>query len=343
MRNRVTSPQTDRAVSRRRVAAPAKSPTRVISLRCAVRNWLADGKAQGHSKATQKDREQSLARFCWWLENEAEFGDDLTALTPALLRDFFTYAREPRDGGRYGSERTQAHREARPATVNAYYRIIRAWLNFCAAEGLLRETPLHNIRAPRVPDDQIIPFREEQVQQLLDACRSTQAPERDTAITLLLLDSGMRVSELCPLLISSVDRGSGELTVIGKGNKKRQVYLGKKTRRALWRYLESDRRDAELDEPLLTSVGGHTSGAALTTHGVRQLLERCGEAAGITGVRCSPHTLRHTFAVNFLRNGGNLFELQMIMGHTDLKVLRKYVLLAEADLALVVRQSCNDG
>lgn len=54
---------------------------------------------------------------------------------------------------------------------------------------------------------------------------------------------------------------------------------------------------------------------------------------GLQGVRCSPDTQRHTFAVNFLRGGGNLFELQQLMGHTDLTVLRRYMALAEADLA----------
>lgn len=60
---------------------------------------------------------------------------------------------------------------------------------------------------------------------------------------------------------------------------------------------------------------------------------RASRVTSIKGVRCSPHTLRHTFAVNFLRGGGNLFELQQLMGHTDLTVLRRYVALAEADLA----------
>jgi site-specific recombinase XerD len=69
------------------------------------------------------------------------------------------------------------------------------------------------------------------------------------------------------------------------------------------------------------------------------IVAKAGKAANINGVRCSPHTLRHTFAVNFLRGGGNLFELQQLMGHADLTVLRRYVALAEADLAQAHRNA----
>lgn len=275
-----------------------------------------------------------MDRFLWWLENEAEAPAALTSLTPVRIREFLAYAREPRPEGRYGSDRPSAKREARPATVHAYFRAIRAFSNFCLAEGLLEETPLKNVKAPRVPNDQIQPLSPEQVQALVDAARRTAAPERNVAVILALVDTGLRASELLGLKVGDADRGTGELVVIGKGNKKRRVYLGIAARRALWRYLETaDRRNAFTDEPLFVSVGGIRHGAGLSHTGIHEIVRNAGDAAGIQGVRCSPHTLRHTFAVNFLRGGGNLFELQQLMGHTDLTVLRRYVALAEADLA----------
>jgi integrase/recombinase XerD len=195
------------------------------------------------------------------------------------------------------------------------------------------------VKPPRVPDDQIQPLSREQVQALLDAVRRGHVPERDIAIIKVLVDTGVRVSELCSLRVDDVDRGAGELVVLGKGNKRRRVYMGKEARRALWRYLEMDRRQALADEPLFTAVGGFNAGAGLTPTGVRQMIKKAGSAASLIGVRASPHTLRHTFAVNFLRGGGNLFELQQLMGHTDLTVLRRYVALAEADLAQAHRMA----
>lgn len=304
-----------------------------------MKRWLGDGKAQGWSPKTLQDREETMERFCWWLEHEEELTPTLAALEPATIRSFLAYARDPNPQGRFGSTRASAKREARPATVNAYYRILRAFMNFCLAEGLLDETPLKNVKAPRVPTDQIQPLDAEQVQALVDAARRTKAPERDVAVILMLVDTGMRASELMGLKMTDVDRGTGELTVVGKGNKKRTVFMGVACRRALWRYMETERVEALPDEPLFVSVGGHKSGTGFTNTGVHMIVAKAGKAAGVKGVRCSPHTLRHTFAVNFLRGGGNLFELQQLMGHTDLTVLRRYVALAEADLAQAHRNA----
>jgi integrase len=249
-------------------ARPPSPLTRAIS------RWLADGKAQGWSKKTLDDRRQTMDRFLWWLENEAEAPLTLTSLTPVRIREFLAYAREPRPEGRYGSDRPSAKREARPATVHAYFRALRAFSNFCLAEGLLEETPLKNVKAPRVPIDQIQPLSPEQVQALVDAARRMAAPERNVAVILTLVDTGLRASEALGLKVGDADRGTGEIVVTGKGNKKRRVYLGIAARRALWRYLETpDRRNAFTDEPLFVSVGGIRHGAALSQH----LLNRCSD------------------------------------------------------------------
>lgn len=349
--NRVTTPHRGRSTTSRRLPSAERTgnaPGRrdsssqsrpAVDLKRAVIRWLGDGKAQGWSPRTIKDRDETMARFCWWLENEEKVPPTLDKLSPATIRTFLSYAREPRPSGRYGSERETAKREARPATVSAYFRCLRAFSNFCIAEGLLDETPLKNVKAPRVPTDQIQPLDPEQLQSLVDAARRTASPERDVSIILMLVDTGMRCSELTHLKMTDIDRGTGELTVVGKGNKKRTVYMGVTCRRALWRYLETDRVEALPDEALFVSVGGTRNGTGMTHTGVHRIIQRAGSAAGIKGVRCSPHTLRHTFAVNFLRGGGNLFELQQIMGHADLTVLRRYVALAEADLAQAHRNA----
>jgi site-specific recombinase XerD len=310
-----------------------------VDLRRAASRWIADGKAQGWSKRTIKDREQIMGRFAWWLETVEEVPAALGSLSPVRVRIFLAYLRDPCPGGRWGTGHPATRRETRPSTVATYHRAIRAFANFCLAEGLLAETPLKNVKPPRVPLDQVQPFSKDQVQALVDAARRGRAPERDVAIVLLAVDTGLRASELCGLTVGDADRGTGDLTVLGKGNKKRRCYMGLAARRAIWRYLEADRRDALPGEPLFISWGGHRAGGALTPSGLFRIVQQLGKAAHIQGVRCSPHTLRHTFAVNFLRGGGNLFELQQLMGHTDLTVLRRYVQLAETDLAEAHRQA----
>jgi hypothetical protein len=78
----------------------------------AVEMWLSDGKAQGFSDKSIKDREGSLRRFCWWLENEEEAPLTLEALTPERIR-FLAYCREARPEGRFGSDNPLAQRQAR--------------------------------------------------------------------------------------------------------------------------------------------------------------------------------------------------------------------------------------
>src|SRR5262249_44725273 len=154
-------------------------------------------------------------------------------------------------------------------------------------EGLLSDSPMRNVKAPRIPNDKIQPFTDDEVQTLLDAARRGRNPERDVALIVLAVDTGVRVSELCGLTVGDVDRGTGALAVIGKGGKRRTVYMGTKARRAVWRYLEAERRQAAANEPLFVATGGHQPGAGLTIYGAHQIVARAGRAAGLTGVRCS--------------------------------------------------------
>ena len=89
----------------------------------------------------------------------------------------------------------------------------------------------------------------------------------------------------------------------------------------------------EEDDLVFHSQRGTQTWAGLERHGLTRLISRLGKSAGIRGVRCSPHTLRHTFAVTYLREpAATVFGLQEILGHTDLKMTRRYVSFVEADI-----------
>ncbi len=317
---------------------PPSSPT--VPLCRAVENWLADGRADGWSPRTLHDHKKNLERFAWWLENEAEVSPTLDQLSALNVRNFMSYLREAHETGRFGcSDDPGTKRAARPSSVHTYYRDLRAFTHFCLDEGILDGDPLYNVKSPKIPTDQIVPLSGDQVQRLLDAAgRQTRGRfrscERDRALILLLVDSGLRASEVCALTLGDVDRVTGEIAVIGKGNKKRQSFLNSTARRALWRYVEARiNNDAADGDPLFVSSGGYTPGAALTRSGVGEIVRNLGAAAGIDGVRVSPHTFRHTFAINFLRAGGNVLELQRLLGHESLEMTRRYVALANVDLA----------
>lgn len=127
--------------------------------------------------------------------------------------------------------------------------------------------------------------------------------------------------------MKDVDLYERRAQVVGKGNKRRTICFGRDCGLVLRAYLRNEYRTQ--DSPLFTT---ERTEAPLTTSGLLQLVHRTGKRAEIQVTRCSPHTFRHTFAIEFLRAGGNVFALQQLLGHTSLQVTQLYVAQAEADI-----------
>lgn len=150
------------------------------------------------------------------------------------------------------------------------------------------------------------------------------ASVRDRAIVLLLLDTGLRVSEAAGIRLGDL-RPDGSGKVMGKGAKERIVPIGSTARGAIVRYI-AQRGPGSTDAPLFLGRRG-----ALDWRGMQQVFKRLKTRAGVTG-RCSPHSLRHTFARSYLVNGGDIFSLQRILGHTTLDMVKRYVSLAAFEI-----------
>lgn len=298
--------------------------------RCAE-GWLIDCEIRQMAKTTLATRRLVLDKFAWWCEqNEVETVDTNT------IRQFLHYITIPHPEGRWGNPKLSS--PPKPAVAALYHRTLQACCNWLVAEEELDESPMVRIKAPIDRPDQVQPLTREQIIKLIEACKQTNAPERNSAIILLLLDTGMRVSELCSLRMGDVDLISRSFSVEGKGGKRRQGYLGAQSAKALWRYLKMvPERD-----PAAPLIGSLRNDGPMQRNGVQHLIHRLGEAAGITSVRVSPHTLRHTFAIMYLRNGGNQFTLMQLLGHTNVKMTSRYVAIAEADAAQQHRR-CSPG
>lgn len=324
---------------------PARTPERSSkpastgNLKRAMDTWLREGRSQGHSPRTLTLRRCQLDQFCWWLEHEAGEPLALASLNAPLIREFLAYSREARPEGRWGSSVPSAQREARPWTANGHYRTLRAFCNFLLAEELLATSPMKNVKAPKVPEDEIIPFTDEQVQAMLDGARRGLCADRDVTLILLLLDSGLRAGAVVGANMEDVDREDGTLLVTEKGNERRRAYMGRGTRHQLWRYIERHRTLARADEPLFVSIGGTKRGQRLTENGLYQIVRDAAKRGGVEAQQVGPHQLRRTMAVNASRNGCDGLHLQKILGHKDLSTTRRYVRLAEADLAQAHRAS----
>ena len=187
----------------------------------------------------------------------------------------------------------------------------------------------------------IEPFSQEELAGMLRACDSMEPYDRrwrrnvsaqratalrDRAILLTLVDTGIRASELTGLALQDYDERKGRLHIRhGKGDKARMVFLGDTARMAVWRYLGT-REGAGKEGPLFAT----RTGQAMDRAGLLHLVQRIGQRAGVA--KTHPHRFRHTFAIWFLRNGGNPLELQRILGHEKLETVLIYVRLAEVDI-----------
>lgn len=196
---------------------------------------------------------------------------------------------------------------------------------WCKREGFLggRDVPTRTIPQQKIPQFVIETFTMGQLAAMLDACElSSPIGYRDYAILLMLMDTGIRASELCGLTLDNVFEDY--IKVFGKGSKEREVGIGPTASRAVWKYIHQFRgafHPLDIEKHVFLGVGG----VPLLRSGLYQALERIGDKAGVSGVRLSPHTFRHTFAVNYLANGGDVFKLSRILGHTEMQTTQIYL------------------
>ena len=285
--------------------------------------WLA--RRRGFSVHTVADYGVTFRRFVEFVGAEREF----ERISAAEVNRFLNHL--------------QADLDLSAKTVlNAWTALSSLW-TWAEKEADCKHVIRGRIARPKWRRPQVEPFSKEEVEKLLAACETMRAWDRrnethvagvrpsavrDRAMVLMMLDCGLRVSELTALNLADYDRRTGQVTILhGKGDKKRVISVANTAKAAIWKYLRS-RPAAKPEEPLF--VSSH-SGGRLDRVAVRAMVMRAGERAGVTPA--FPHRFRHTFAVNFLRNGGNPLALQDILGHEKLDTVRIYVKLAAVDLA----------
>jgi site-specific recombinase XerD len=209
-------------------------------------------------------------------------------------------------------------------TVHGYGQVVKGFLNWAVREELIPARVTRNLKLPKVEEKIIEVFTVEQIKRLFFATgseRSSSLVYRDRAILAVLLDTGVRASELCTLTLDECHLSPRDsyLLVHGKGRRMREVGLGKEALQHLSRYVTRFRRTNACN--LFVTQ----SGAPLTPHGLEAIIKRLGTRAGVTGVRCSPHTFRHTFAVHYLTQGGDVYVLSRILGHSNVTTTENYL------------------
>ena len=295
---------------------------RHIPLKDLVKIFDTYNRSDGKSPATVCWYNEVLNAFLRWL---AETGRPVTlgSVDENTVREFILWLQEHPVHG----HKMSVH------TINNRVRALRAFFNWLYRKEYTKTHLLKDVKPPRLPQVMVDTLSNEEIASIMASQASTITGKRNIAILALFLDSGLRLAELVGLKTGGVHLEDQYVKVMGKGSKERMVAFGSTARNALLNYLVHFRGEPAYPgiEEFILSIEGY----GLTNGAVRSMLQRVSVTAGVP--RLHAHLCRHTYATNFLVNGGNVLLLKQNLGHTTLAMVDRYVHLATSKAALLSR------
>jgi len=218
-----------------------------------------------------------------------------------------------------------------PYSIQGDVRAIKAFWSWLLYQGYMENNALAKFPLPKVPKTIIKTLTIEQIRLLLKTIdKNSPVGARNYCILMLLIDSGMRISEVTGIQIADLKLSKCLVKIIGKGQKERVIPFSHFTSKELLRYIKYYRSDlCKLESPYLFPV---SHGHHVRVNSIQQAIKRLAKKAELYDIKCHPHIFRHTFATMFLAKGGNAVVLKDIMGHESIQTTQKYVHLLPEDL-----------
>lgn len=278
---------------------------------------------------------KTLKNYKRYLEEFLDFAkvDSPTDINSKLVREYRLYLNRRRD---------RAGRPLKKATQNYYLIALRGLLRYFARVEELDVMPADRIELAKEEEKKVKVLNEEQLGRLLAVpATKTQIDRRDKAILELLFSTGLRVSELAGLNRSDINLKTREISVLGKGKRVRVVFISDNAAAALATYL-----DQRIDEfkPLFIRYAGRKGlvdkvgeDLRLTPRSIQRLVKKYARKAGLA-IDPTPHTLRHTFATDLLREGADLRAVQEMLGHKNVSTTQIYTHITNPQLKKVHRK-----
>jgi len=286
-------------------------------------------KAEDKSPKTVAWYSANLKSFHNYLKSR-HLPDNLNTIDVKILRQYVLYLlkKNKYHGHPITPEKTEP---LSASTVHGHVRTLRAFFSWLVAEGQIETNPARDLKPPKVCRKVVSTLSDEEIRAILGVLAPVNSSNaRNQTIVMLLIDTGLRMGELINLKMDDVHMNEGLLKVIGKGKKERIVPMGSNAQRALQRYLFRYR-----PKPFHLSINNvflSLYGKPLTENGIKLMFTRLAKRSRVT--RLHAHLCRHTFATRFLINGGDVFTLQQILGHSTLEMVRHYVNLAASHVAI---------
>lgn len=285
---------------------------------------------KGRSLNTVRNYDQYLSRFLEYTKLK-----DPKDITDSVVRDFRIWLNRQETK----SEKGKALTTLKKRTQNYYLIALRAFLKYLARQNITSLSP-DRIELAKVPERSLDLITLEELNLILKAPdTNTLRGLRDKAMLELLFSTGLRVSELCSLP-RDINLRLDELSVRGKGEKVRVVFISDDARNAVQKWL--DKRD-DMDDALFINLKDSKEGKGnqklaknkdslrITSRSIERIIKQYAINSGISK-KVTPHVIRHSFATDLLRNGADLRSVQMLLGHANINTTQIYTHVTDTEL-----------
>lgn len=273
-----------------------------------AKEFILDCKVRNLAPRTVHNYEKQLAYFLRFLK-EKEDVETLEELKPIHIKKFIAMLQEKKN---------------KPSYVNDLLKVVKVLCRYAYNEGYIDELPTKRVKNVKEPKVLIHTFSDDEIVRMIQYYDGADYLNvRNRVMLMMLFDTGLRISEIINMKPEQIRQGY--FNVFGKGRKERVVPQDAIVSKWLMKYdrvRESyfEYRYAE-DYYFLSK-----NGKRLTTEAVNKFMKKAGKAVGVNPlVRVSPHTARHTFAHQELKNGLDLYSLSRLLGHESVSITQRYL------------------
>jgi site-specific recombinase XerD len=295
-------------------------PVHSITIDDLVASYAISNQADGKSAKTIAWYTDILTQFLSYLKANG-YQRILSTFNIDIIRGYILFLR--------GRPRFQGHPLIpqsgdllSPKTVQCHVRVLKAFSTWLYEEGYTKVNKLKSLRLPKATARIMKPLTPEEINEIMNSVdRRSYSGARNRTVLAILLDTGLRASEMAGITLNNLNLEDGYIRITGKGNKERIVPIGKFVQMELLHYIEKVRPQVYRGDcnNLLLSQNGRP----MTFNTVKLIFSKLARITGIN--RLHAHLCRHTFAVNYLLNGGDVFSLREILGHTTPAMVNHYL------------------
>ena len=285
---------------------------------------------KGRSLNTVQNYDRYLTRFIAFLKK-----DNPSDITDTSVREFRLWLNRQSTGNNKATGET-----LKKKTQNYYLIALRAFLKYLARQGV-PSLPPDKIELAKVGERHIEFMSNDDLHRLLAVPSGSDIKSlRDKAILELLFSTGLRVSELCSLS-RDIDLSADEISIRGKGDKVRVVFISDDARKAIKAYLD---KRGDVDDALFVKLAyekkGNDDSFPLTRRSIERIVKYYAIKAGISK-KVTPHVIRHSFATDLLSNGADLRSEQALLGHAHIGTTQNYTHVTDKHLRNIHKQFHN--